>query len=104
MNFPTWMAGIQRRTEAALEAALPSPELAPPRLHEAMRYSVLGGGKRVRPLLCHAAGASVEGIGIAVEKGFQGGGDELRAQGYDVDSLSIVESMNPETGEITFRH
>ena len=51
MNFPTWMAGIQRRTEAALEAALPSPELAPPRLHEAMRYSVLGGGKRVRPLL-----------------------------------------------------
>ena len=57
MNFPTWMAGIQRRTEAALEAALPSPELAPPRLHEAMRYSVLGGGKRVRPLLCHAAGA-----------------------------------------------
>ena len=45
----------------------------------------------------------VEGIGIAVEKGFQGGGDKLRAQGYDVDSLSIVESMNPETGEITFR-
>jgi farnesyl diphosphate synthase len=57
MNFPTWMAGIQQRTEAALEAALPSPELAPARLHEAMRYSVLGGGKRVRPLLCHAAGA-----------------------------------------------
>ena len=45
-----------------------------------------------------------EGIGIAVEKGFQGGGDALRAEGYDVDSLAIVESMNPETGEITFRH
>ena len=57
MNFPTWMSGIQQRTEAALVAALPSPELAPARLHEAMRYSVLGGGKRVRPLLCHAAGA-----------------------------------------------
>ena len=57
MNFPTWMAGIQQRTETALEAALPSAELAPARLHEAMRYSVLGGGKRVRPLLCHAAGA-----------------------------------------------
>ena len=56
MNFPTWMAGIQERTEAALEATLPSPELAPARLHEAMRYAVLGGGKRVRPLLCHAAG------------------------------------------------
>ena len=57
MNFPTWMSGIQQRTEAALEAALPSPELAPARLHQAMRYAVLGGGKRVRPLLCHAAGA-----------------------------------------------
>ena len=39
--------------------------------------------------------ATVEGIGIAVEKGFQGGGDALRAEGYDVDSLAIVESMNP---------
>lgn len=65
----------------------------------------LANGKALHGLieLCHAAGASVEGIGIAVEKGFQGGGDKLRAQGYDVDSLSIVESMNPETGEITFR-
>ena len=57
MNFSTWMSGIQSRTEAALEAALPSPEVAPARLHQAMRYAVLGGGKRVRPLLCHAAGA-----------------------------------------------
>ena len=65
----------------------------------------LANGKALHGLieLCHAAGASVEGIGIAVEKGFQGGGDELRAQGYDVDSLAIVEAMNPETGEITFR-
>ncbi|KAF0167095.1 MAG: ispA [Rhodocyclaceae bacterium] len=57
MNFPTWMSGIQQRTESALEAALPSPGIAPARLHEAMRYAVLGGGKRVRPLLCHAAGS-----------------------------------------------
>lgn len=57
MNFQTWMAGIQQRTESALDAALPAPGLAPARLHEAMRYAVLGGGKRVRPLLCHAAGS-----------------------------------------------
>ena len=65
----------------------------------------LANGKALRGLidLCEAAGATVEGIGIAVEKGFQGGGDALRAEGYDVDSLAIVESMNPETGEITFR-
>ena len=65
----------------------------------------LANGKALRGLidLCEAAGATVEGIGIAVEKGFQGGGDALRAEGYEVDSLAIVESMNPETGEITFR-
>ena len=53
--------------------------------------------------LVNAAGATLEGIGVAVEKGFQGGGDELRAAGYDVDSLAIVESMDPETGTIEFR-
>ena len=54
--------------------------------------------------IVNKAGATLVGIGVAVEKGFQGGGDALRAEGYDVDSLAIVESMNPETGEITFRH
>lgn len=57
MNFATWMSAVQSRTEAALDRALPPATKAPSRLHDAMRYSVLGGGKRVRPLLCHAAGA-----------------------------------------------
>lgn len=55
-DFTDWMHAIQRRTETALEAALPAPSIAPARLHEAMRYATLGGGKRVRPLLAHAAG------------------------------------------------
>ncbi|MBT1181324.1 xanthine phosphoribosyltransferase [Bifidobacterium sp. CP2] len=65
----------------------------------------LANGKALRGLiaLCEAAGAVVEGIGIAVEKGFQGGGDALRAEGYDVDSLAVVESMDAETGDIEFR-
>ena len=65
----------------------------------------LANGKALRGLieLCHKAGAVVEGIGIAVEKGFQGGGDKLREEGYDVDSLAIVESMDSQTGSITFR-
>jgi farnesyl diphosphate synthase len=58
-DFPSWMAMIQRRTEAALERWLPGPVTAPARLHEAMRYSTLGGGKRMRPLLCHAAGEAL---------------------------------------------
>jgi farnesyl diphosphate synthase len=56
MDFPTWMAAVQARTESALERFLPPATTAPGRLHEAMRYAALGGGKRVRPLLCHAAG------------------------------------------------
>lgn len=53
--------------------------------------------------LVEEAGATVEGIGIAVEKGFQPGGDDLRSRGYHLESLAIVQSMNPETGEIEFR-
>ena len=49
------------------------------------------------------AGGTVEGIGIAVEKGFQVGGQIIRNLGYQLESLAIVESMNSETGEIIFR-
>ena len=54
--FGQWMARIADRVERALERSLPDALTAPRRLHEAMRYAVLGGGKRVRPLLVHAAG------------------------------------------------
>lgn len=49
------------------------------------------------------AGATVEGIGIAVEKGFQTGGKIIRNLGYHLESLAIVDGMNWETGEIDFR-
>lgn len=54
-GFANWMAGVQERTEAALARLLPANTI-PHRLHDAMRYATLGGGKRVRPLLAHAAG------------------------------------------------
>ncbi len=53
--------------------------------------------------IVQAAGATVEGIGIAVEKGFQVGGQIIRNLGFQLESLAIVESMNAETGEIIFR-
>ena len=59
------MAGVQSRVEAALERCLPGAEHEPRRLHAAMRYAVLGGGKRVRPLLAFAAG---EAAGAAPER------------------------------------
>ena len=49
------------------------------------------------------AGGTVEGIGIAVEKGFQIGGQVIRNLGYQLESLAIVESMDAATGTVTFR-
>ena len=55
-DFQRWAADQQARIEAQLLSLLPAAEIAPQRLHAAMRYAVLGGGKRVRPLLAFAAG------------------------------------------------
>ena len=49
------------------------------------------------------AGATLEGIGITIEKGFQAGGRIIRNLGYHLDSLAIVDAMDPQTGHITFR-
>lgn len=54
--FAEWMAATQNRVEAALASHLPAADSIPARLHDAMRYATLGGGKRVRPLLAFAAG------------------------------------------------
>lgn len=53
--------------------------------------------------LVQSAGAVVEGVGIAVEKGFQEGGKLLRSKGVRVESLAIVDAMDEDTGEIVFR-
>ena len=55
-NFQGWVAARQSHLEEVLNGLLPRAETAPRRLHEAMRYAVLDGGKRVRPLLVYAAG------------------------------------------------
>ncbi|WP_407943875.1 polyprenyl synthetase family protein [Massilia litorea] len=57
LPFAAWMAGVQAEVEDALSDYLPPAHLVPHKLHEAMRYTVLGGGKRVRPLLVYASGA-----------------------------------------------
>ena len=65
----------------------------------------LANGCALQGLLSIVAesGASVEGIGIAIEKGFQPGGRMIRNLGYHLESLAIVDGMNDETGEIIFR-
>ena len=65
----------------------------------------LANGCAVQGLISiiQSAGATVEGVGIAVEKGFQEGGKLIRDMGIRVESLAIVESMDANTGEIVFR-
>ncbi len=72
--FAEWMAITQDRAESALGRFLPAGDSIPPRLHQAMRYATLGGGKRVRPLLAFAAGEltgaapeALDIVGCAVE-------------------------------------
>ena len=63
----------------------------------------MANGEAMRGLcdIVDAAGATLVGIGCAVEKGFQGGGDRLRAAGYNLKSLAIIESAEP--GNVVFR-
>lgn len=56
IDFQDWALTVQNRTEQVLYELLPVADIVPQRLHQAMRYAVLGGGKRVRALLAHAAG------------------------------------------------
>lgn len=74
LSFDDWMHSMLARFERAAELQLPAPSLVPTRLHEAMRYAVLDGGKRVRPLLVYAAGevsgadaAALDCAALAVE-------------------------------------
>ena len=80
-----------------------------PYLHSTDRVLIvddfLADGQAVRALidLVHQAGAKVAGIGIAVEKGQQKGGRQLREEGYRLESIAIIEEMDWETQTIRFR-
>lgn len=65
----------------------------------------LANGKALEGLaqLVEDSGAELVGAGVVIEKGFQRGGDAIRAKGIHLESLAIVESMNDKTGEIVFR-
>ena len=65
----------------------------------------LANGCALRGLISivESAGATIEGLGVAIEKGFQPGGAQIRALGYRLESLAIVESMDDQNGTIIFR-
>lgn len=96
---------IQSFTHKKIYDVIVAKKFLSPQDHILIIDDFLANGCAVDGLidLIRSAGATVEGVGIAVEKGFQRGGDIIRNKGIRVESLAIIESMNDETGEITFR-
>ena len=96
---------IQSFTHKKVYDVIVSKKFIKPEDHILIIDDFLANGCALEGLLeiVKEAGATVEGIGIAVEKGVQKGGDQIRAKGVRLESLAIVESMDAGTGEITFR-
>ena len=100
-----YSAKIQSFTHKRVYDVIVSKKFISPEDHILIIDDFLANGCALEGLIdiVNKAGASVEGVGIAVEKGFQKGGDLIRSKGIRVESLAIVESMDDKTGEITFR-
>lgn len=101
-NFST---KIQSFTHSKIYDVIVSKKFLSPEDHILIIDDFLANGCALLGLtnLVESAGATVEGIGIAVEKGFQQGGKIIREKGYQLESLAIVESMNAADNTITFR-
>ncbi len=95
---------IESFTHKRVYDVIVSKKYLGPEDHVLILDDFLANGCAVNGLidLIKSAGAVVEGIGIAIEKGQQAGGRLLREKGYRVESLAVIERMNEETGEIVF--
>ncbi|MBR1901020.1 MAG: xanthine phosphoribosyltransferase, partial [Lachnospiraceae bacterium] len=95
---------IQSFTHQRVYDVIVSKKFLGPEDHVLIIDDFLANGCAVDGLidLIRGAGATVEGVGIAIEKGFQDGGKRIRDKGIWVESLAIIASMDDETGEITF--
>ena len=96
---------IESFTHKRIYDVIVSKKYIQPTDHVLIIDDFLANGCAVRGLIemIRSAGATVEGVGIAIEKGQQSGGSMLREEGIRVESLAIIESMDDSTGEITFR-
>ena len=100
-----YTAEVPSFTHKVTNQVIVSKKFLGPEDHVLIIDDFLANGYALQGLisLVEAADATVEGLGIAIEKGFQEGGKRMRNLGYHLESLAIVESMNAETGEIVFR-
>ncbi|MCI6430259.1 MAG: xanthine phosphoribosyltransferase [Oliverpabstia sp.] len=100
-----YIAEVESFTHKCKNQVIVSKKFLTPEDHVLIIDDFLANGCALQGLISIVAqaGATLEGIGIAVEKGFQQGGRVIRNLGYHLESLAIVESMDAETGEIMFR-
>ena len=100
-----YVAMVESFTHKNTNQVVVSRKFLSPEDHVLIIDDFLANGCALQGLIsiAESAGAVVEGIGIAIEKGFQIGGRVIRNLGYELESLAIVESMDAETGTVYFR-
>lgn len=100
-----YVAQVESFTHKTVNNVIVSKKFLGPEERVLIIDDFMANGCALRGLISivEEAGAVVEGIGIAIEKGFQTGGKDIRAMGYDLQSLAIIDSMDAESGSIVFR-
>ena len=100
-----YVAEVESFTHKNVNQVIVSKKFLNPDDHVLIIDDFLANGCALQGLISivESAEATVEGLGIAIEKGFQDGGYRIRNLGYRLESLAIVDAMDPETGVITFR-
>ena len=100
-----YVAEVESFTHGNKNQVIVSKKVLSPDDHVLIIDDFLANGCALRGLIyiVEDAGATVEGLGIAIEKGFQIGGSTMRELGYHLESLAIIDAMDEETGTITFR-
>ena len=99
------VAEVESFTHKCINHVIVAKKFLSPDDHVLIIDDFLANGCALQGLIqiVQSAGATVEGIGIAVEKGFQQGGRMIRNLGFQLESLAIVDSMDATTGKIVFR-
>lgn len=100
-----YVAEVESFTHKCKNQVIVSKKFLSPDDHVLIIDDFLANGCALQGLISivNSAGTTVEGIGVAIEKGFQIGGQTIRNLGYQLESLAIVDAMDAETGSITFR-
>ena len=100
-----YVAEVESYTSKKINKVVVAKKFLSPEDHVLIVDDFLANGCALQGLISivDSADAEVEGLGIAIEKGFQEGGYRIRNLGYQLESIAIVESMDAESGEITFR-